>query len=137
MRLGRIGFDHIVGYLKDGLRALDGRPELTTTTTRVSPALAADLLASEDPPFLVDVRAPGERAQKHLPGSVSLPLNHLAERVRELPMDRTLLVYCAGGYRSSIAASVLQHHAFAHVQELAGGIAAWESAGLAIEKSEV
>jgi len=137
MRLGRIGFDHIVGYLKDGLRALDGRPELTTTTTRVSPALAADLLASEDPPFLVDVRAPGERAQKHLPGSVSLPLNHLAERVRELPMDRTLLVYCAGGYRSSIAASVLQHHAFAHVQELAGGIAAWETAGLAIEKSEV
>jgi hydroxyacylglutathione hydrolase len=137
MRLGRIGFDHIVGYLKDGLRALDDRPDLTATTTRVSPALAAELLASADPPLLVDVRAPGERVLKHLPGSLSLPLNHLAERLQELPGDRTLLVYCAGGYRSSIAASLLQRREFAHVQELAGGIAAWEAAGLTLEKSEV
>jgi rhodanese-related sulfurtransferase len=137
MRLGRIGFDHIVGYLKDGLRALDDRPDLTATTTRVSPALAAELLASADPPLPVDVRAPGERALKHLPGSLSLPLNHLAERLEELPGDRTLLVYCAGGYRSSIAASLLQRRKFAHVQELAGGIAAWEAAGLTLEKSEV
>ena len=56
----------------------------------------------------------------------------LAERVQELPKDRTLLVYCAGGYRSSIAASVLQERGFARVQEIAGGLAAWEAANLPV-----
>ena len=130
MRLGRIGFDHVVGYLKDGLHSLDGRPSLTATTDRVSPALAAELLASTDPPLVVDLRTPREHEQKHLAGSVNVPLNHLAERVQELPRDRTLLIHCAGGYRSSIAASVLQRHGFTRIQELAGGTAAWEAAGL-------
>ena len=79
------------------------------------------------------MRAPREREQKHIAGSVSMPLNHLAERLQELPKDRPLLVYCAGGYRSSIAASLLQQHGFTHVSEIAGGIAAWETAKLPIE----
>ena len=82
------------------------------------------------------MRAPGERAQKRVPGSVSIPLNHLAERVGELPKDRPLLVYCAGGYRSSIAASLLQQHGFTHVSEIAGGITAWETAGLPMQRGE-
>jgi rhodanese-related sulfurtransferase len=61
---------------------------------------------------------------------VNLPLNHLEERRGELPRDRSLLVHCAGGYRSSIAASVLQRSGLTQVSELAGGLAAWESAGL-------
>ena len=80
------------------------------------------------------MRAPRERAQKRIGGSVSVPLNHLAERLSELPTDRPLLVYCAGGYRSSIAASLLQRHGFTQVSEIAGGIAAWEAAELPVEK---
>jgi hydroxyacylglutathione hydrolase len=133
VRLGRIGFDQIVGYLNEGLRSLDQRAELTVSTERVSPARAAELLASPDPPLVIDVRAPREREQKHLANSLSLPLNHLAERVQELPADRELLVHCAGGYRSSIAASMLQRHGFTRVLELAGGIASWETAGLALD----
>jgi glyoxylase-like metal-dependent hydrolase (beta-lactamase superfamily II) len=132
-RLGRIGFDHIVGYLQDGLRSLDDRPELMAATDRVSPRLAAELLAATDPPVAVDVRTQGERAKKHVRDSVSMPLNHLDENVREWPRDRRLLVYCAGGYRSSIAASILQRLGFTRVVELAGGIAAWEAAGLPLE----
>lgn len=135
MRLGRIGFDHIVGYLQDGLRSLDTRPDLTASTERVSPALAADLLASDDPPLAVDVRSPGERARKHVRGSAAVPLNHLEEGVKEWPKDRKLLVHCAGGYRSSIAASVLQRLGFTRIQEIAGGLAAWESSGLPVETS--
>jgi hydroxyacylglutathione hydrolase len=130
-RLGRIGFDHIVGYLKDGLQSLDGHPELTASTERISAPLAAEQLA-EGAALAVDVRGPGERAQKFIAGSVSIPLNHLADRSRELPRDRPLLVYCAGGYRSSIAASLLQQQGFAHVSEIAGGLAAWETAKLPI-----
>jgi hydroxyacylglutathione hydrolase len=128
LRLGRIGFDHIVGYLED-LRSLEARPELTATIDRVSPARAAERLASGEP-LAVDVRAPRERDEKFVAGSVNIPLNHLAERLKELPSDRPLLVYCAGGYRSSIAASLLQRQGFTQVSEIAGGLAAWETAHL-------
>src|ERR1700752_3910294 len=88
VRLGRIGFDHIVGYLKDGLLSLASRPDLTVTTERISASLAAERLAGPHPPFVVDVRMPAEHRQKFVRGSVNLPLNHLAERVKELPKDR-------------------------------------------------
>ena len=131
VRLGRIGFDHIVGYLKDGLRSLESRPDLTATTERVSAPVASERLATGGP-LAVDVRSPREREQKSVPGSVSVPLNHLLERVQELRKDRPLLVYCAGGYRSSIAASLLQREGFSQVSEIAGGIAAWETAKLPV-----
>jgi hydroxyacylglutathione hydrolase len=67
---------------------------------------------------------------------VSIPLNHLAARARELPADRALLVYCAGGYRSSIAASLLQQQGFTRVSEIAGGLAAWEAAQLPVEHAQ-
>ena len=81
---------------------------------------------------MVDVRAPSERAQRHIDGSKHIPLNHLVERLTEIPRDRPVLVFCAGGYRSSIAARLLQRHGFANVSELAGGITAWETAGLPV-----
>ena len=55
------------------------------------------------------------------------------EKVDTLPRDRPLLVYCAGGYRSSIAASLLQRDGFDHVAEIAGGITAWEAAKLPVD----
>ena len=130
MRLGRIGFDSVVGYLQDGLHSLASRPELSTSTERVSPALAAERLLAAEPPQVIDVRSPREYAAKHIDGSVNLPLNHLAERAQELPADRPLLVHCAGGYRSSIGASLLRQRGLNRVSELAGGLAAWEAAGL-------
>lgn len=130
LRLGRIGFDHVVGYLENGVRSLESHPERTVFTERLSPSYAAELLSSSEPPLAVDVRAPREREQKLIDGSAHIPLNHLAERVGELPKDRSLLLYCAGGYRSSIAASMLQRCGFSRVGEIAGGIAAWEAAKL-------
>jgi hydroxyacylglutathione hydrolase len=133
LRLGRIGFDQVVGYLQDGLLSLKTRPELTATTERLSAQVAADRLALKVPPQLLDVRAPREYAAKHIPGSLNLSLNHLTERVQALDAGRPVLVHCAGGYRSSIAASLLQQRGFADVSEMAGGIAAWETAGLPVE----
>jgi rhodanese-related sulfurtransferase len=79
---------------------------------------------------LLDVRSSGERAQKRIDGSLHIPLNHLTDRLSEIPRDRAVLLHCAGGYRSSIAASLLKREGFTGVSELAGGIAAWETAGL-------
>ncbi|PYU10476.1 MAG: MBL fold metallo-hydrolase [Acidobacteria bacterium] len=136
VRLGRIGFDHVAGYLQNGLHSLESRPELIAKTERLSAPFAAELLSSNQPPLVVDVRAPREREQKHISGSLSIPLNRLAENLERLPKYRSLLVYCAGGYRSSIAASLLRGSGFDSVSEIAGGIAAWEAARLPVRHTE-
>jgi rhodanese-related sulfurtransferase len=136
IRLGRIGFDNVVGYLKDGMRSLELRPDVTVKTERLSAALSAERLASSEPPLLVDVRGPREREQKFIDGSVSMPLNQLAQRAEALPRNRELLVYCAGGYRSSIAASLLQQKRFDRVSEIAGGMAAWDAAKLQVRTGQ-
>lgn len=133
IRIGRIGFDHVAGYLKEGMRSLESRPELTKETERISAPFAAELLASEKPPLAVDVRSSREREQKFIAGSLGVPLNRLVENIGMLPKDRLLLMYCAGGYRSSIAASLLERNGFEHVSEIAGGLAGWEAARLPVE----
>ena len=132
-RLGRIGFDHVAGYLQNGLRSLESRPDKVAFTERLSAHFAAELFSSSQPPLGIDVRTPHEREQKHIAGTLSIPLNRLIKNLETLPKDRPLLVYCAGGYRSSIAASLLQSSGFHPVTELAGGIAAWEAAKLPIQ----
>src|SRR5262249_37441524 len=122
---------HVVGYLQGGLSSLKSRPDLTKTTQRVSPLLASEFVTSDEL-LAVDVRTVRERETKYIAGSVSMPLNHLSGGMRELPSNRPLLVYCAGGYRSSIATSLLQREGFTKLAELAGGMAAWEAARLPI-----
>jgi hydroxyacylglutathione hydrolase len=136
VRLGRIGFDNVAGYLQNGLQSLESQPDLVVFIERLSPQFAAELFASNQPPLAIDVRAPREREQKHIDGSLSMPLNHLARDLKALPKDRALLIYCAGGYRSSIAASVLKASGFDSVCEIAGGLAAWESANLPVQSAK-
>jgi rhodanese-related sulfurtransferase len=124
-RLGRIGFDQAAGYLASGMEALDERPDLLAGTDRISANELADELASTRPPLVLDVRRPKEWAGGHIDGSVNVPLNHLLERVGELPRDRRIVVHCATAYRSSIAASLLAREGFDRLGELTGGIAAW------------
>ena len=128
MRLGRIGLDSVVGYLGGGFRTVDARPSLIATTERITPELAAERMAGTKQPLVVDVRAPGERAAKKIEGSASVPCQELKERLAEIPRDRPIIVYCAGGYRSSLAASLLQRAGITQVSEIAGGLAAWEAA---------
>jgi glyoxylase-like metal-dependent hydrolase (beta-lactamase superfamily II)/rhodanese-related sulfurtransferase len=130
LRLGRIGFDGVAGYLDDGFGAVAAQPSLIGTTERITPELAAERSAAAGGPIVLDVRAPGERAQKAIPGSLGIPLSELPGRLGELPKDQPILVHCAGGYRSSIAASLLKRAGFTKVSEIAGGLAAWEAAHL-------
>lgn len=132
LRLGRIGFDHVKGYLRGGMEALAGRADLMRPTERVSAPMLAEELASSNVPLLLDIRSPREWTAKHIDGSVNVPLNHLQERIAEIPRDRRIAVHCAGGYRSSIAASILQRDGITHLIEMAGGLAAWEAAKLPV-----
>lgn len=132
LRLGRIGFDHVRGYLRGGMEALAGRPDLVVPTERISPQTMAEELVSADAPLLVDVRSPGEWAARHIEGSVNVPLNRLQERIAEIPHNRRIAVHCAGGYRSSIAASLLHRYGITSLIEMAGGLAAWDAASLSL-----
>jgi glyoxylase-like metal-dependent hydrolase (beta-lactamase superfamily II)/rhodanese-related sulfurtransferase len=132
LRLGRIGFDFVKGYLNHGMGALADRPDLVGCTERVTPVMLAEELASPNPPLVIDIRTAREWNTKHLTGSVNLPLTHLTEHLNEIPRNRKLAIHCAGGYRSSIAVSILTRNGFSNLLELAGGIAAWETAKLPV-----
>jgi hydroxyacylglutathione hydrolase len=129
-RLGRIGFDTVAGFLAGGMQQLDNAPALIERTERITAGTAAEQLAAPDPPLLIDVRTSREWSQGHIDGALSIPLPQLAERLAELPVDRQLIVYCASGYRSGIATSLLQRAALSHVVNLVGGLGAWISAQL-------
>ena len=123
-RLGRIGFDNVAGYLDEGMRALKDREDLVAYTLQTPGAAVTRWIGEPDAPFVLDVRTPGEWQQRHIEGSTHIPLSQLAERLNDIPRNRPVIAMCAGGYRSSIAASLLQRAGFTRVSELTGGIAA-------------
>jgi len=129
-RLGRIAFDTVAGYLAGGMESLSEDPDLIDRIERITAGSLAEQLSSPAPPLLVDVRAPGEWEQERIDAAVNVPLSRLSERLEALPRDRRIVVHCATGYRSAIAAGMLQRAGFADVADLVGGLGAWASAML-------
>jgi hydroxyacylglutathione hydrolase len=127
LRLGRIGFDNVAGYLADGMNALEARPEVLARTERITAPTLAEQLAGDEPPLVVDVRSEPEWREHRIEGSLSVPLSRLRERLDELPRDRQLVVHCGSGYRSGIATSLLSSAGVDGVADLVGGIAAWDA----------
>jgi hydroxyacylglutathione hydrolase len=124
IRLARIGFDHVLGALGNIGQVLTTRPELAEQAPRVT---AAELARwrREDPSLqIVDVRNPAECVDGIIDGSLNLPLPTLLDRLHQLDPERPSVVYCAGGYRSATAASLLRSRGFANVADLLGGYAA-------------
>ena len=126
-RLGRIAFDSVAGYLDGGMQAVGDRPELIDEIERITAAQLAQRLAASDPPLVLDVRGAGEWREGRIDAAVNLPLAQLPERMGTLARDRPIVVHCATGYRSAIAASLLQRDGHADVSDLIGGIGAWET----------
>jgi hydroxyacylglutathione hydrolase len=126
IRLARIGFDDVAGEVSEIEAVLAAHPELATSARRL-PATDVAAWLAEDPLLqVVDVRNPAEvKLGGALPGARNLPLPQLLDHLEELDPVRPTVVYCAGGYRSSVAASLLQAHGFSHVADLIGGYAAW------------
>ena len=125
VRLARIGLDHVVGSLEAPLAALASAPEAATRSSRLTTVELADRLDHLDDVQLVDVRNPSETAGGTIGGAATIPLARLTARLGELDPSRPTVAYCASGYRSSIAASVLAATGFADVSDLLGGYNAW------------
>jgi rhodanese-related sulfurtransferase len=86
-------------------------------------------LAGPNAPTVLDVRAVGERADKRIEPSQHIVLDELVRRASEVPRDERVVIHCAGGYRSSIAASILMQQGFTNVEDLIGGFAAFDARG--------
>ncbi|MCB8904975.1 MULTISPECIES: rhodanese-like domain-containing protein [unclassified Streptomyces] len=124
-RLARIGFDRVAGCLRDPEDALEELADEVTAASRLTAAQLRAALAGEHPPVVVDVRTCGERETNgFIDDALHIPLSELPRRTDELPADRPLVVHCAGGHRSSIAASLLRHRGFEDVSDVLGGHAA-------------
>ncbi|MGC2638648.1 MAG: MBL fold metallo-hydrolase [Acidobacteriaceae bacterium] len=146
IRLGRIGFDEVRGYLDGGMQSLAGRDDLLARTERRSASeIYAELAgcAGEDgtePTHgtsqarsrVIDVRTAREYEGKHIAGATNIPLSRLLQQLHSIPRERPVILHCAGGYRSSIAASLLARHGVTQVTEMAGGLAAWEAEELPV-----
>lgn len=121
-RLARIGFDRVVGHLAGGAAGV--APEHLTPASRLT---AAQVTAAPTGVQVIDVRGPGEvRVSGTVPGADLVPLPELVGRAARYDPAKPTIVFCAGGYRSSIAASALRARGFADVSDLIGGFGAWD-----------
>jgi glyoxylase-like metal-dependent hydrolase (beta-lactamase superfamily II)/rhodanese-related sulfurtransferase len=132
MRLGRIGFDNVAGYLRDGMDSLRDRPDLVAKIERMTAVALFEQSTTMTAPTVVDVRSEKEWAAGHIAGSLNIPLNHLRERASEIPSNRPVTVHCEGGYRSAIAASLLAQGGRPDVFDMVGGFKAWAASKLPV-----
>ncbi|HWS71556.1 MAG TPA: MBL fold metallo-hydrolase [Thermoanaerobaculia bacterium] len=124
MRLARVGMENVAGYVLE--QQLDELPR-----AELAQLLPAELRARQLD--VLDVRRAAEFASGHVPGAINIPLHELERRFEEAGPDRPLAVVCAGGYRSSTAASILARHGFTRLFSVTGGTGAWIAAGFGVE----
>ncbi|HKF43458.1 MAG TPA: rhodanese-like domain-containing protein, partial [Thermoanaerobaculia bacterium] len=129
-RLARVGLENVAGYLAGGVLAWHEAGLPLATTEQITVDELSQRLAEKGVPQLVDVRRPMEWKAGHIPEARHLPLNDLPTRASELDRSAPVTAICAGGYRSSIATSLLEQQGFRKITNVVGGMTAWESAKL-------
>ncbi len=124
-RLARIGFDRVVGYLSNASTVMASNPDDVVPASRLTVPEFEERRSNLADLQVVDVRNPGEVSLGSIEGAVPIPVGQLPARVNELDPSRPTVVFCAGGYRSSVAASVLRQAGFPDVSDVLGGYGAW------------
>jgi hydroxyacylglutathione hydrolase len=126
LRLARIGSDNTIGYLsveRNGMFPAD-ISDLVQPGSRITVSELENLLAA-DAVTLIDVRNSGERELGTIAGAIHIPLAQLRTRLEHVPTDKPVVVYCAGGWRSSVAASLMRANGLTSVLDLTGGYRSW------------
>ena len=130
LRLARVGIENVQAYLEDGITGWIKAGYELDYIPQISVQEFAELLEQEkDHIAVLDVREPGEVESGAMENSIRIPLGQLTARTGELDREKLLVVHCKGGYRSSIATSILRRAGFREVVNLTGGFDAWKAAG--------
>jgi len=128
-RLSRVGFDNVVGYLKGGIETWEAAGKETDRVNRIS----AEEFASEfkeKESVVIDVRKDTEYAAEHVDEAFNRPLAFINEWFNGLAEREDFFLYCGGGYRSMIAASILKARGIHNFKEVDGGFGAISKTGL-------
>jgi glyoxylase-like metal-dependent hydrolase (beta-lactamase superfamily II)/rhodanese-related sulfurtransferase len=126
LRLVRIGFDRAMGYVDDTEQYLLAHQDQVQQASRLTPYRFDELRSTCDLQ-VVDLRNAGELEQGRIPGTVHLPLAELRRRMDELDRTKPIVLHCAGGWRSSVGASLLRASGFTDVSDVLGGFAGWQA----------
>jgi rhodanese-related sulfurtransferase len=134
------GYTNILEY-KEGLpgwgksgRKTEGKPMKSVDAPALSPAALKEAAASKTPPFMMDVRDPEEFSGFRIPGAVSIPLDDISARLKEVPAGRPIVLVDHAGHQVPIAARLLHQLGRADVKRLDGGILRWQSEGLQVSR---
>ncbi len=122
-RLSRVGFDNILGHLKGGLAAWPAAGKETDSVNRISAEQFASSVNTEQDE-VIDVRKESEYAAEHIENATSKPLAYISEWIKDINPEQHFFLHCAGGYRSMMAASILQARGFRNFTEVEGGYTA-------------
>jgi hydroxyacylglutathione hydrolase len=123
-RFARIGYDNVVGYVAEPETYFLAHQDDVRHASRLTVSELDEALAGDDVQ-LVDIRNAGELEAGTIPGAVHIPLAELSRRIDELDATRPVVAYCAGGWRSSVGASLLRSRGYLDVSDVHGGYAAW------------
>ena len=136
LRLARVGFESVKGYLDGGVDAWRESGFELATIPQITVDELNELIVGKTPLQIVDVRRSTEYQSGHVPHAVPAPLLGLQQNISGLGLDpaKPTAVICAGGYRSSAATSILQQHGFSNLLNVTGGTSAWIKAGYAVEQ---
>lgn len=118
-RLSRVGFDHVLGYLKGGFESWKNSGKEVDTIKRITPEQFAQEFTENSK--VIDVRKPTEYDAEHIPDAYSRPLDQIAEWAGSVDDQEHFFLHCAGGYRSMIAASILNSRGIRNFTEVEGG----------------
>ncbi|MGI8742024.1 MAG: MBL fold metallo-hydrolase [Bryobacteraceae bacterium] len=130
-RLARVGIERVSGYLDNGIAGWIEAGLPVEQTPQITVQQLHETLADRDSgPRVIDVRRPAEWEAGHVEQATLMPLNTLSGLLHVLNPAEPLAVYCKGGYRSAIAASILQRAGFQHVMNVIGGYDAWHASQL-------
>lgn len=123
IRLARVGYDYTVGYLKGGIENWINTGKEIDSCQRITAKEFEKIYAKKNT-TLIDVRKKSEYEAEHVEGSINIPLNQLNEHLAEIPKNTFFVIFCAGGYRSMIASSILKQRGYDNFTDVIGGFKA-------------
>ncbi len=120
-RLSRVGYDHSIGYLQGGFASWKAAGKEVETVNRLTPADFIAAYAENEEDTIIDIRKKSEYDSEHLVGAINVPLNEINQHLEQFPKDKNFVLYCAGGYRSMIASSILKQRGWDNFSDVIGG----------------
>jgi len=131
IRLSRVGYDFVIGYLQGGYEAWANSGKESDSISRIN---AQDYASRKEEAVLIDIRKRSEYDSEHVIDAINIPLNEINDHLAQFPKDKKFYIHCAGGYRSMIASSILKQRGWSNFEDIRGGFKSMKETDLNISE---